>query len=262
MSKNPPETAICYFNTTDIFVRDKNLCQELIGKTSFTDFLYYLILGKMPSEAERMIVDAALVALAEHGLSPGATAARLTYMGAPESLQGAVAAGLLGVGDQFAGTLELTAPLLVEIVRHPEGMDVACAAIVARYRSEKKLLPGFGQPHHKPDDPRPAALFAVAKQAGVKGDYVLALQTLSKHVDDSFGRHLTINGPAAISAVFLEIDMPPEIMRGFALICRTAGLVAHIREEQVHPIGRALWEGAVAPIGHPPFPVTKEPMND
>jgi citrate synthase len=244
MPRAPATTAVCSYNATDIFIRDRNLCTELVGKTSFTEFLYYLILGVVPTDAQRSIVDAALITLAEHGLSPGAVATRLTYMGAPESLQGAVAAGLLGVGDQFAGTLELTAPLLIEMVRHPGGLEAAATDIVARYTAEKKLIPGFGQPHHKPDDPRSPALFAVAEKAGVKGDYIRALKVLGAHVDRALGRHMAINGPAAIAAVLLEIDVPVAIMRGFAVICRSAGLVAHIREEQVSPIGRTLWKSS------------------
>ena len=154
MPSDPATTAICRYTETDIYIRDKNLCSDLVGKTSFTDFLFYLILGEVPTDAQRSVVDAALITLAEHGLSPGAVATRLTYMGAPESLQGAVAAGLLGVGDQFAGTLELTGPLLIEMVKHPGGLDAAATEIVSRHKAEKKLLPGFGQPHHKPDDPR------------------------------------------------------------------------------------------------------------
>jgi citrate synthase len=254
MTRPPARTDLCYFNETDIFVRDRNLCTELIGKASFTSYLFYLIMGEEASDTQVRVVDAALVSLAEHGLSPGATVTRLTYMGAPESLQGAVAAGLLGVGDQFAGTLELTGPLLAEIVDHPDGYDVAAKEIVARYRTAGRLIPGFGQPHHKPDDPRSPALFALAEEVGLKGDHIRALKTLGRYVDESFGRHLTINGPAAISALFLEIGIPLEIMRGFAVICRAAGLVAHIREEQTAPVGRALWEAAASSIAYPPIP--------
>lgn len=244
MANRATSTGICSYNKTDIFVRDKNLCQELIGRISFTEFLYYLILGEMPTEQQRLIVDAALIALAEHGLSPGATAARMTYMGAPESLQGAVAAGILGVGNQFVGTVELTAPLLQEIVARRDDPDAAAKEIVARHQAAKTLIPGFGQPHHKPDDPRSPALFAVAERAGVKGDFIAALKTLGRHVDAAMGRHMTINAPAAISALFLEIGMPIEIMRGFVIICRSAGIVAHLREEQIAPIGRTLWQAA------------------
>jgi citrate synthase len=247
MSKKPATTAICEFNPTQIFVRGADLCEELIPGISISDYIFLLIAGKRPTPRERKIVDAALVSLAEHGLTPSAVAARLTYMGAPESLQGAVAAGLLGVGDQFVGTVALVAPLLEEIVAGASAEDAA-AAIVARYRQAKALVPGMGQPHHKPDDPRSPALFAVAEAAGVDGRYIRALKTLGAAVDAAFGRHYTINAPAAVAALFLEIDIPIAQMRGFILISRCIGLVAHIAEEQTHPIGRTLWESAAQAI--------------
>jgi citrate synthase len=237
-------SALCHYNETHIYVRDRDLCADLIGKISLIDYVYFLILGKMPSGAERAIVEAALVALAEHGLTPSVIAARLTYTGAPESLQGAVAAGILGVGDQFVGTVEQVAPLLVEIAAHPDGMGTAAQNIVDRIRSAGALVPGFGQPHHKPDDPRSPALFAVGERHGVNGRHVAALRALSAVVDKTMGRHLTINAPAAISSLFLEIGIPVRIMRGFVLISRCVGLVAHLREEQTTPAGRALWVGA------------------
>jgi citrate synthase len=206
--------------------------------------MYFMVLGTKPTPAQRDIVEAAVVILCEHGITPSVVAARVTYLGAPESLQGAVAAGLLGVGDQFVGTVELTAPLLQEMVAHKDGLEAAAAAIVARYGAAKQLIPGFGQPHHKPDDPRPAALFKVAERHGLAGRYVEALKVLGRHVDASMGRHMTINAPGAIAALFLEIDMPLRIMRGFVIIARCIGVVAHLHEEQKNPAGRAMWEAA------------------
>lgn len=258
MSRHDPQTALCTYDATTIFVRDRNLCDDLIGKVSFTRFLYFLIMGRHPSAAQEAVVDAALVTLAEHGLTPSVIAARLTYMGAPESLQGAVAAGLLGVGDQFVGTVELVAPLLEEIVARPEAPECATREIVARYRESGSLIPGFGQPHHKPDDPRPPALFAVAERVGVAGRYVAALKLLGQEVDGSLGRHMTINAPGAVAAVFLEIGIPVRVMRGFVLICRCAGLVAHLHEEQNDPAGRVLWKsaGEAIPFRRPDPPGT------
>src|SRR6266850_2918453 len=240
MNRLSASTSICHYTATDIFVREKNLCKDLIGSTSLTDFLYFLIMGVSPTDAQRAIVEASLITIAEHGLTPSVIAARLTYMGAPESLQGAVAAGLLGVGDQFVGTIEQVAPLLVEIADSPSSSEVAARAIVTRYRAAHKLVPGFGQPHHKPDDPRSPALFAVGDQHQVNGKYVAALRSLGAAVDEAMGRHLTINAPAAMASLFLEIGIPLRIMRGFVLIGRCIGLVGHLAEEQSSPAGRVL----------------------
>jgi citrate synthase len=240
----PASTAICHFDATRIFVRDMNLCEELIGTIGLTDYLCLLVLGHKPSDAERGVVEGAMVAIAEHGLTPSVIAARATYMGAPESFQGAVAAGILGVGDQFVGTVELVAPLLVEIVAHPDGVEAAAAAVVARHRANETLVPGFGQPHHKPDDPRSPALFSVGARYGVVGGHVAALKALGRAVDAALGRHLTINAPAAIASLFLEIGIPVRIMRGLIIVSRCIGLVAHLAEEQSNPSGRAIWEAA------------------
>jgi citrate synthase len=237
-------TGICHYNETQIFVRDANLCDDLIGKIGLTDYICFLVLGHRPNEAERAIIEAAMVALAEHGMTPSILAARLTYMGAPESFQGAVAAGILGVGDQFVGTVELVAPLLVEIAGHPDGFDIAALEIVARHRASRTQVPGFGQPHHKPDDPRSPALFAVAEKYGVSGVHVSALRALGRAVDASLGRHLTINAPAAIASLFLEIGIPVRIMRGLIVISRCIGLVGHLSEEQTNPVGRVIWDAA------------------
>jgi citrate synthase len=248
MAKTRGRTAICHYNETQIFVRDRNLCDEVIGKMPLTDYIYFLVMGREPINAERAVVEAAIIALAEHGLTPSVIAARLTYMGAPESLQGAVAAGLLGVGDQFVGTVEKVAPLLIEAIEHAGGPEVAAREIVARHRAANQLIPGFGQPNHKPDDPRSPALFAVGEKHGVNGKYVAALRTLGKAVDEAAGRHFTINAPAAMSALFLEIGVPVKIMRGFVLISRCIGLVGHLAEEQIEPTGRALWDAAAHSI--------------
>lgn len=241
-------TSICVYDETRIFVRGEDLCNDLIGKVSLTDYIYLLCLGVRPSGAQRAVVEAAIVALAEHGLTPSVIASRLTYLGAPESLQGAIAAGILGVGDQFVGTVELVAPLLVEMTQHPRGLDAAAEEIVARFRASKALIPGFGQPHHKPDDPRSPALFAAAERAGVSGGFVAALKTLGRYVDASLGRHMTINAPAAISALFLQIGIPLQLMRGLVVISRCIGLVGHLHEEHLRPAGRSLWKASVAAV--------------
>jgi citrate synthase len=244
------QTGICWYDEARIMVRGRDLCADLIGKVSLIDYIYLLVMGQMPTRQQAIVTEAAIVALAEHGLTPSVIAARLTYMGAPETLQGAVAAGLLGVGDQFVGTVEQVAPLLEEIVRSDERVEQAAAKIVTRYREGRKLIPGFGQPHHKPDDPRPLALFAMAEKEGVAGPYVVALKALGAAVDAAAGRHLTINAPAAISALFLEIGIPIRIMRGFVLISRCIGLVGHLAEEQQQPSGRALWEAAAHSVDY------------
>ncbi|HEX7929140.1 MAG TPA: citryl-CoA lyase [bacterium] len=235
-------TSIATHNVDDIFVRDKSLCRDLIGKLTFTEMLYFQILGRMPTKEQTAVVDACLVTLMEHGLTPSALAARLIYSSATEAMQGAVAAGLLGVGSLFVGTMEGCAELLERMLTAKDGSAAEAKRIVDEFRAAKKSLPGFGHPQHKPDDPRSIVVFDVARRNGLAGKHIEAVQTLGKAVDAAAGKHITINATGAIAAALGDCGVPAEIMRGFALICRCAGLVGHIHEEQHKPAMRAIWE--------------------
>lgn len=237
-----PETRLCHYTNDAIHVRDKDLVEDLIGKVDFTEGLYFLIFGRMPERAERRIVDAVLVTLMEHGMTPSAIATRMVYGSGPEALQAGVAAGLLAVASQFVGTMELAAGNLRALVAAGGGMEAAARRLAEEYRAAKKPMPGFGHHLHKPDDPRTPKLLALAEAEGVPGKHIRALRTLAAAVDRAAGRHITVNATGAIAAVLSEIGVEPEIMRGLALISRSAGLVAHIREEQKNPSLRAIWE--------------------
>lgn len=237
-------TALCYSTADDVFVRDRSLCHELIGKLSFTEMLFFQILGRAPTPAQLALVDACLVTLIEHGLTPSAITARLVYTSAPEAMQGAVAAGLGGVGSLFAGTMEGCGALLERVVG--AGPDAAAEAevIVREHRTRGVPVPGFGHPTHKPDDPRAQRLLGLAREHSVAGAHVAAVLLLSQAVDALSGKHVTLNATGAIAAVLGDCGVPAEILRGFALIARCAGLIGHIHEEQKKPALRALWEAA------------------
>jgi citrate synthase len=236
-------TRLGAITTDDVFVRGKSLCQELIGKVTFTDMIFLEITGGLPSDAQRAVLDACLVTLVEHGLTPSAIAARLVYGSSPEAMQGAVAAGLLGVGSVFVGTVEGCAALLAKIVASPNAEEAA-QAIADEHRADRRPLPGFGHPQHKPDDPRTPRILGVAEERGIAGPHIRALRSLSTAAERAFGRHLTINATGAIAAALGDCGIPTEIMRGFALISRCAGLVGHVHEEQAEPASRAMWEAA------------------
>lgn len=239
-----PSTKIAHHTTEAIYVRGASLVDDLIGKLTFTEMMYFQLLGERPTPAQTRILDAVLVTLMEHGLTPSAIAARLIYDSCPEAIQAAVAAGILGVGSTFIGTMEGCAKNLEEILASP-GNEAACAkAIAQRFRAAKHPIPGFGHPHHKPDDPRSPRLLAIAEEAGVPGRHIRALRLLAKEVDAAWGRHLTINATGAIAALLGEIGIPQEIARGIAVVSRAAGLVGHIREEQLEPSARHIWNVA------------------
>jgi citrate synthase len=238
-----PTTGIATSSADDITVRGASLCRDLIGQVGFTEMMVFQMLGRRPSADQVAVIDACLVALMEHGLTPSALAARLTYSSAPEAMQGAVAAGLLGVGGQFVGTAEGCGLLLARIVAAADA-DAEAAAIVAEHRAARRPLPGFGHDLHTPDDPRTPRLFAVARARGLAGAHVAAVERLSAALDRALGRHVTINATGAMAAVLGDCGIPPEVMRGFALIARCAGLVGHVHEEQQEPAMRAIWAAA------------------
>jgi citrate synthase len=245
MSKeDAPTTRIGQGTAEDVFVRGKSLCTELIGKLSFTEMTYFHVTGRMPTAAQARVLDACLVALMEHGLTPSVLATRLTYGSSPEAMQAAVAAGILGVGSVFVGTVEGCAALLARIVAKNGGGEAETKAIAAEFRTAKRAIPGFGHPIHKPDDPRTPVILRVAEESGVAGAHVAALRALGAAVDAEWNKHLTINATGAIAASLLDAGIPAEILRGFAILARCAGLVGHIREEQEQPVMRAIWESA------------------
>lgn len=244
MSKQPPRpyTELCTHSKTSIHYRDANLADDILGQRSFTDVLFSQILNRRPDADDLRVLDAALIAIMEHGLTPSAIATRMVYMSSPENIQSGVAAGLLAVGSQFVGTVENSAILLRQIIEAPEGVQAAARKVAQRHCDERQPIPGFGQHMHKPDDPRAARLLAIGREhPRFEGKYLHAIEVLSREVDTAFGKHITINATGAVGALLGELDVPPSMMRGFAVISRAAGLVAHVAEEQRVPSARFIW---------------------
>lgn len=243
--KETPTTALCRHSLTSIHYRDKNLVEELLGgDADFTKVMSEHILDRELSSAEVRIVDAILIAIMEHGLTPSAIATREIYMSAPENLQGAVAAGLMGVGSQFVGTIENNAFLLAQLVALPdeETRREKAREIIADHKARKILLPGFGHHLHKPEDPRAQRLIEMGREAEFERGFLDSLELLGVEIDVVLAKHVPINATGATAALMGEMNIPVKLMRGFAVISRAAGLVAHIAEEQQRPIGRFIWD--------------------
>jgi citrate synthase len=235
-------TSIATSTADDVFIRDASLCHELIGKLTFTEMIYFQVLGRRPSEAQTAMLDACLVTLMEHGLTPSALATRLVYSSAEEAMQSAVAAGLLAVGSRFVGTTEGSGALIARVIAAGDDAPAEARRIAGEFKANKQPIPGFGHPFHKPDDPRSPVLLALARERGVAGVHVAAVLALSAAIDETYGKHITLNATGAIAAVLGDAGVPREILRGFALIARAAGLVGHVHEEQQKPAMRAIWE--------------------
>ncbi|RYZ62291.1 MAG: citryl-CoA lyase [Proteobacteria bacterium] len=244
--QNEPHTAICASNPDTIVVRGHDLCQDLLGKIGFTEYFWLLLTGERANPAQVRMLDATLVAIAEHGLVPSVQASRMTLAAAPEALQGAVAAGILGCGSVILGSAEAAGRLLGEILKRAEGgpVDDAAKAVVAEYRAVKKPIPGYGHPQHKGEDPRATRLVAVARVLGVAGRHVEAALRLDALLPDLVSRPLRLNVSGAIPAVLLDAGFPAGALKGVPILARTASLVAHLLEEQTRSIGFILSHGA------------------
>lgn len=248
-----PTTALCRHSNEAIHYREKDLVGELLsGDADFVKVMAEHILARELGVEEVRVLNAVMIGIMEHGLTPSAIATREVYMSAPENLQGAVAAGLMAVGSQFVGTIENNARLLARMV--PLGDENArreeARTIIADHRARKAALPGFGHHLHKPDDPRAKRLLEIGREAGFDGGYLDCLELLSEEIDAAFGKHITINATGATGALLGEMNIPVDLMRGFAVISRAAGLVAHIAEEQQRPSGRYIWDLVDKSIPH------------
>ncbi len=234
-------TAIATADAESITIRGHDLCNDLIGKIDFTDYFWLLVLGEKPTAAQKTMMDACLVAIAEHGLVPSVQAARMTLAAGPDAWQGAMAAGLLGMGSVVAGSSETAGLYLAEILAKAEtdGTDVETAAIASlnELKAARKKVPGLGHPQHSAGDPRADRLLEIADGLKITGKYVDTLRILAKHAPGIINRPLPINVSGAIPAVILDAGWPPEAIKAVPLLARTAGLAAHLYEESLRSIG-------------------------
>lgn len=234
-------TAICTSDADSTTVRGHDLCDDLIGKIDFTSYFWLLVLGHAPTAQQRVMLDACLVAIAEHGLVPSVQAARMTLAAAPEAWQGAMAAGLLGMGSVVAGSTEVAGRFLAQIAAAADagGLSDHDAAVAALedVKSRRAKVPGLGHPQHAGGDPRADTLLALADRHGVSGRYIGILRHLGTIAPGLINRPLPINVSGAIPAVMLDAGWPVDALKAVPLVARAGGLAAHLLEESRRSIG-------------------------
>jgi citrate synthase len=221
-------------------VRGRDLSSDLMGRLTFTEYFHLLLTGREPTEDQRFFLDLLLVAIAEHGLMPTNIAARMTLAADPGSLQGAVAAGILGCGPVILGTSESCAQMLEAAQEKVAsgGAPVVVARDVARaIHASGGKVPGFGHPVHRPLDPRAERILELADARGVSGPHVLLARSLRDGVAEAWGKPLTMNVAMPIAAVMLDLGFPSAAAKAVPILARTAGLLAHLAEEQEDPLG-------------------------
>lgn len=227
-----------------ILVAGKNLVDELIGRTSFTEMIGLVTTGAELSAGHRAMIDALLVTFTDHGVTPSSMAARLTLLGAPEAMQAAVAAGLCGAGSRFLGTLENSArEFATTVAAHPDKEVAQLAAIVvdAAEQTDRAVI-GIGHPEHKLDDPRVRRLLEIADEHDLRGPCTALLLALPGEVQARRGRSLPVNAAGLAGALLADMGYSPSFARGIALISRAAGLVGQLLDEETSNDARALWD--------------------
>ena len=226
-----------------------DLANDLMGKVGFGELAFWLVAARRPTAGEVRVFESVLVALADHGFTPTAIAARLTYLSAPDSLQGALASGLLGGGSRFLGVTEDTGQFLSNALRGCDsslprdqaGWDELALSVVRAARESKQLVPGLGHPVHKEVDPRTPALLRIATEEGTRGPHIELYEAIGRVHPQVLGRRLPLNGAGVCGAVLADLDLPIELLRGFALLARTAGLLGQLAEERRRPAAMRMY---------------------
>jgi citrate synthase len=257
MSESVPRypTSLGTSDADTITLLGQDLAADLMGKVSFGELALWLVTQRRPTQGQVAVFEAVLVALADHGFTPTAIAARLTYLSAPDSVQGALAAGLLGGGSRFLGVTEDTGRFLADALAEAEGVvggaegvaggaemddagwDAVALTAVRRAREAGRLIPGLGHPVHKVTDPRTPVLIRIAEENGLRGPHLQLFEAIGRVHPQVLGRTLPLNGAGTSGAALADLGLPVGLLRGFALLARTAGLLGQLAEEQRRPIG-------------------------
>ena len=244
-------TSIGTSDATSIQLLGQDLAGDLMGQVGFGELSFWLVMQRRPTRGQLRVFEAVLVALADHGLTPSAIAARLTLTGAPESMQGALAAGLLGGGSRYLGVTEDAGRFLDDaLAEHAEDVgelltdqafdDLARDAVLTRV-AEGGFVPGLGHPVHKGGDPRTPVLLRIADEEGLRGPHLRLFEAIGRVHPDVLGRTLPLNGAGVCGAALADLGIPVGILRGVALLARAAGLLGHLAEEMRRPIGGRIY---------------------
>jgi citrate synthase len=235
---------IAWATPKKIVIHGLDLCEEIVGKLDLGQMAFLGVFRRVPKETELRMFNAMMVILVEHGITPSSLATRMTVCGAPEAVQGAIAAGLLSLGSVFVGSIDNAARMLQEALADAPAdadLDAIAARIVADFRSRKEIIPGIGHPFHKPIDPRSPALFRVAEETGFNGRYVALMDKIGAEAARVSRRDLPVNVTGAMAAIASEFNLPWQMVRGLAVAARAIGLVGHVMEEMRQPMAEEIY---------------------
>ncbi|MCT2585443.1 citryl-CoA lyase [Actinophytocola gossypii] len=240
-------TALGASSRDSITLLGKDLATDVMGEVGFGELAFWLATQRRPTPGETRVFEAVLAALADHGFTPTAIVTRLTYLSAPDSVQGALAAGLLGGGSRFLGVTEDCGRFLHEVLveREPpagdDGWDELALEVVTAERAAGRFIPGLGHHVHKDGDPRTPRLFQIAREEGLVGPHLSLFAAIGRVHPRVLGKTLPLNGAGVCGAALADLGLPLELLRGFALLARTAGLIGQLAEELRHPVGNDIF---------------------
>lgn len=244
MKRHEIKSDIAWATPTQIKVHGLDLCTEIVGVVDFGQMAFLEIFARLPNANEARMFNAMMVILVEHGITPSSLATRMTFCGAPEAVQASVAAGLLGLGSVFVGSLDNAAKMLQEALPDQQAsvdLKQLATEIVSAHRSRREIIPGIGHPFHKPIDPRTPALFKVARETSFAGRYVELMENIGAEASVQYGRPLPLNVTGAMAAIASEFRLPWKMCRGLAVAARAVGLVGHIIEEMRQPMAEEIY---------------------
>ncbi len=238
-------TALGASSPDSITLLGTDLARDVMGQVGFGELAFWLATQRRPSRGETRVFEAVLAALADHGFTPTAIVTRLTWLSAPDSVQGALAAGLLGGGSRFLGVTEDCGRFLHDVLTSVEGglptddagWDALALETVTAQRAARRFVPGLGHHVHKQGDPRTPRLFGIAAEEGLSGPHLSLFAAIGRVHPQVLGRTLPLNGAGVCGAALADLGLPVELLRGFALLARAAGLLGQIAEERRRPIG-------------------------
>lgn len=248
MSEPRYRTSLGASDATTIRLLGHDLATDIMGEVGFGELAFWLLLRRRPAPGQVRVFEAVLASLADHGFVPTSIAARLTYLSAPDSLQGAVAAGILGGGSRFLGVTEDCGQFLAAKLADHEGArpadeeswDELARTIITEERAAKRIIPGLGHPTHT-SDPRVPRLFAIAEEEGLRGDHLELFAAIGRVHPEVLGRTLPLNGAGVAGAALVDAGVPLPLLRGVALLARTAGVLGQLAEEHEHPVARDIY---------------------
>ncbi len=223
-------------------MRGRDVLSEILGEKSVAEAFYFIVTGRDLPENHVRVFDSCMVILMDHGITPTALVARIVHDSMPEDVQLPMIAGTMMVGNKFAGTMAGAGALYREAIEIGGDKREWAQGVVARFREQKKFIPGYGHPYYFPTDPRADRLFQIATEGGCTGEYIECAKILAEEIEKARGKPLTLNVTGALGAVLNEVGFPVEVMRAVAAVGRAAGLIGHIYEEMQNPIGPAVVE--------------------